>query len=270
MSSPPVTLCVPGVHTPLQLHVHGQADRFVSRRIREEGIWEPYETALVLAALQPGDVFVDVGANIGYFPVIAAGRVAPGGTVLAFEPDPDNYRLLQQNLALNDCRDVVTAFEAGLADTNAAGRLFLSDDNAGDHQIFATDGARRSLPVTLYNGSDFLRQRLSRLDLLKIDVQGAEYAVMAGLLPLLRALPRLPRIILELTPLSLRQAGSSGRALLELLATLDQPSWIIDHIEHRLVACSCDELARWCDDVDAVPGDAGFMNILLGPGVPGH
>ena len=93
---------------------------------------------------------------------------------------------------------------------------------------------------------------------------------MAGLLPLLRELPSLPRIILELTPLSLRQAGSSGRALLELLATLDQPSWIIDHIEHRLAPCSYAELARWCDDVDAVPGDAGFMNILLGPPVPAH
>ena len=99
MSSPPVSLRIPGVQTPLQLHVHGQADRFVSRRIREEGIWEPYETTLVLAALQPGDVFVDVGANIGYFPVIAAGRVGSSGAVLAFEPDPDNYRLLQQHLA---------------------------------------------------------------------------------------------------------------------------------------------------------------------------
>jgi FkbM family methyltransferase len=263
-------LRIPGLHLPLRLHVHGEADRFVSRRIREEGIWEPYETSLVLAALQPGDVFVDVGANIGYFPVIAADRVGPRGRVLAFEPDPENYRLLNENLELNDCRKVVTAFEAGLADRNAAGQLFLSEDNAGDHRIFAAGGARRKLPVKLYNGSDFLRHRLQRLDLLKVDVQGAEYAVMAGLLPLLRELPRLPRIILELTPLSLHQAGSSGRALLELLATLGQPGWIIDHIEHRLVACSCGELARWCDDVDAVAGDAGFMNILLGPAVPGH
>lgn len=267
---PPVPLRIPGVNLPLRLHVHGEADRFVSRRIREEGIWEPYETSLVLAALQPGDVFLDVGANIGYFPVIAAGRVGRRGKVLAFEPDPDNYRLLSDNIELNGCGEVVTAFEAGLADENTVGQLFLSEDNAGDHQIFAVNGARRSLPVTLYNGSDFLRERIDRLDLLKVDVQGAEYAVMAGLLPLLRELPQLPRIILELTPLSLRQAGSSGRALIELLATLDQPSWIIDHIEHRLAACSYEDLARWCDDVDAVSGDAGFMNILLGATVPGH
>ncbi len=266
----PVELRIPGPGRPLRLHVHGGEDRYVSRRLREEGIWEPYETALVLAALQPGDVFVDVGANIGYYPVIAADSVGPDGAILAFEPDPDNFRLLEENLRLNGCDQVATAFRAGLADTTGPGHLYLSEDNAGDHQIFATGGDRRSLAVTLYNGADFLRNRLTRLDLLKIDVQGAEYAVMAGLLPLLVALPRVPRIIIELTPLSLRQAGSSGRALIELLATLGQPLWIIDHIEHRLAACSPTELARWCDDVDAVAGDMGFMNILVGPAVPGQ
>ena len=68
--------------------VHGERDRFVSRRIREEGVWEPYETSLVLAMLRPGDVFVDVGANIGYFTILAASAVGAQGMVFAFEPDP--------------------------------------------------------------------------------------------------------------------------------------------------------------------------------------
>lgn len=267
----PVPLCIPGLPDRLSLHVHGETDRHISRRLREEGIWEPYETTLVVAALQPGDIFVDVGANIGYYPVIAAGRVGHKGGVFAFEPDPDNFRLLLQNLQLNNCAQRVSAFEAGLSDETLPGQLFLSEDNAGDHQVFACGTDRRSLPVSLYNGSDFLRNRLSRIDLLKIDVQGAEYAVMSGLLPLIRELPAVPRIIIELTPLSLRQAGSSGRCLIELLATLAQPLWIIDHVGHRLVACSAPELAQWCDDVDAVAGDAGFMNILLGSALPpGH
>jgi len=266
----PVPLRIPGVPDRVSLHVHGETDRYISRRLREDGIWEPYETTLVLAALQPGDVFVDVGANIGYYPVIAAGRVGRDGAVFAFEPDPDNFRLLRQNLQLNGCSDCVSAFEAGLSDQTLSGQLFLSEDNAGDHQVFACGTDRRSLSVSLHHGGDFLRDRLQRIDLLKIDVQGAEYAVMSGLLPLLRTLPEVPRIIIELTPLSLRQAGSSGRQLVELLATLGQPLWIIDHLEHRLAACGAPELAQWCDDVDAVTGDAGFMNILLGPAPPGH
>lgn len=266
----PVALRIPGLPEGLRLRLHGAQDRYVSRRIREEGIWEPYETALVLASLQPGDVFLDVGANIGYYPVIAAGRVGPGGAVLAFEPDPRNFRLLEENLRLNGCGATVTAFEVGLADDTRAGRLFLSADNAGDHQIFAAGEGRPSVAIRLCHGAEFLRQRITRLDLLKVDVQGAEYAVMTGLLPLLRELPRVPRIIIELTPLSLRQAGSSGRELIELLATLGQPLWIIDHIEHRLAPCGAPELARWCDDVDTVAGDMGFMNILVGAALPGQ
>ncbi len=252
------------------MHVHDQGDRHVSRRIRAEGIWEPYETALVLASLQPGDVFVDVGANIGYYPVIAAHVVGDEGAIFAFEPDAANFKLLQENLQLNHCEHIVAAFEAGLAETDGAGQLYLSDDNAGDHQIFSAGSRRRSQSIQLLNGTECLRPRLQRLDLLKVDVQGAEFAVMNGLLPLLLKLPSKPRIIIELTPLSLRQAGSSGGQLIELLATLAQPLWIIDHIEHRLVACPPAELAQWCDDVEAVPGDAGFMNILVGPRVPGQ
>lgn len=267
----PVGLRVPGLDNSLRMRLHGEQDRHVSRRIREEGIWEPYETALLLASLSAGDVFLDVGANIGYYPVVAAQVVGAQGAVFAFEPDAANFKLLQENLQLNNCEHIVAAFEAGLAEAGGPAQLYLSEDNAGDHQVFCAAGSRRaSQPIQLFNGSEFLRGRLQRLDLLKVDVQGAEYAVMAGLLPLLRSLPCMPRMIIELTPLSLRQAGASGRQLIELLATLAQPLWIIDHVEHRLVACPAADLARWCDNVDAVAGDAGFMNILVGPKVPGQ
>jgi FkbM family methyltransferase len=262
--APPIPLQIPDLPVPLQLYVHGERDKYVSRRIREEGVWEPYETSLLLSLLQPGDVFVDVGANIGYFTVLAASVVGQGGAVFAFEPDPDNFSLLQASAELNGLHHRVTAVEAGLAADAGDGRLYLSEDNLGDHQIYATDDGRGSRAINLYNGSQYLAGKLQRLDLLKVDTQGSEYQVMAGLLPLLQRLPYAPRIIIELTPLSLRQAGASGRALIELLATLGQPLWIIDHIEHRLAASNAQELSQWCDDVDAVAGDSGFMNILVG------
>jgi len=262
----PVPLSIPGLPLPVTLHVHGEQDLYISRRIREEGIWEPYETSLLLSLLQPGDVFVDVGANLGYFSILAATAVGQGGAVFAFEPDPANFQLLRANAALNGLQDRICAVQAGLAAAAGSGELFLSPDNLGDHQTYSAADTRRSLPVALLNGSDYLGSRLQRLDLLKVDTQGFEYQVMQGLMPLLRKLPRVPRIIIELTPGSLCQAGASGRALIELLAGLGQPLWIIDHIEHRLAASSAAELARWCDDVEDVAGDMGFMNILVGPG----
>ncbi len=269
MLSPPVDLHIPEFATPLQLHVHGERDRHVSRRLREQGIWEPYETALLLQILEPGSVFVDVGANIGYFSLLAAALLQRPGAVFAFEPDAENFRLLQASARHNHLDHYICAERVALADSDGEAQLYLSQDNLGDHQMHSAGNGRRSTPISVRNGSDYLRDRLQRLDFLKVDTQGAEYAVMQGLMPLLRELPALPRTLIELTPLSLRQAGASGRALIELLAELSQPMWIVDHVEHRLVASNADELARWCDDVDAVAGDEGFMNILLGPAPKG-
>ena len=240
--SAPVPLRIPGLDCRLKLRLHDERDRFVSRRIREVGIWEPFETSLVLASLSPGAVFVDVGANIGYFTVLAADQVGD----------------------MNGVQRQVEAVRAALSDEVGEGCLYLSEDNLGDHQIYAAGEIRERIPVPLVKGGEYLQNRIARLDLLKVDTQGSEFRVMSGLMPLLRQLPSPLRILIELTPLSLRDAGSSGRALIDLLATLSQPFWIVEHIEHRLVASSAEELARWCDDVDAVKGDSGFMNILVG------
>ena len=145
--------------------------------------------------------------------------------------------------------------------------LFLSDNNLGDHQVFDATGTRRSPPITMLNGSEFLGSRVTSVDLLKIDTQGSEHTVITGLLPYLKQLDQPPQIIVELTPLSLRQAGTSGRTLIESLTTLGQPFWIIDHIEHALAASDAEALAIWCDNVDGCAGDEGFMNILVGQGI---
>jgi FkbM family methyltransferase len=264
-SAVPVPLQVPGLTTDIALYIHGQQDQFVSRKIGAEGIWEPFETSLVQHYLGPGAVFVDVGANIGYFSILAATIVGDEGAVCAFEPDPDNMRLLRASAEYNGLSGRISAIEAGLSDAGGDGSLYLSEDNLGDHQIYPDRPDRDALPITLYHGSEFLAHRLTKMDLLKVDTQGSEYRVMAGLLPLLQGFASCPRIIIELTPYSLNRAGASGRALIELLAELRQPFWIVDHVEHRLVASNAAELGDWCDNVDAVPGDRGFMNIMLGP-----
>ncbi len=254
--------------TPLSLCVHDERDRYVSQRLREEGVWEPYETELVLAALAPGDVFVDAGANIGYFSILAAARVGPAGAVYAFEPDPGNAALLRASATLNGLADTVTVVEAALAREAGSAELFLSADNLGDHQLFSGDEARDSVAVAKLNGAAYLAPRVNRIAMVKVDTQGFEYEVLAGLMPLLQQLPAAPRLLVELTPYSLAQAGASGRALVEMLAELEAPMWIIDHIEHRLVASDAEALATWCDNVAATPGDRGFMNILVGAGLP--
>jgi len=190
--------------------------------------------------------------------------VGAQGAVFAFEPEPENYRLLVANAKLNHLEHCITPVQAALSDADGEGRLYLSADNLGDHQVYAGDESRDNVPITQLNGSRYLAARLARIDLLKVDTQGSEFQVIAGLMPLLQQLPVPPRILVELTPHALRQAGASGRALMELLATLGQPVWIIDHLEGRLAASSAQDLAQWCDNWDAVADARGFMNILVG------
>lgn len=267
-NSDPVALSIEGLQTALHMYVHGAQDKHVSRKIREHRIWEPFETSLIMSRLKTGGIFVDVGANIGYFTIIAASLVGKQGHVYAFEPDPENYRLLQKNCAYNFLQSNVHAVRGGLCNRDCAGHLYLSEDNLGDHQIYASAGVREQVDIALYQGADYLRRQLEHdqfetIDLIKVDTQGSEFEVMLGLMPLLQELPVKPAILIELTPFSLRQAGSSGRALIELLTALNQHFWIVDHIEHQLVPSSAEALAQWCDNVDAVDGDEGFMNILV-------
>ena len=259
-----VVINLPALNTGLTLYVHGEEDEFVSRALRDHGVWEPFETQLTLACLAPGDTFIDVGANIGYFTILAAHRVGPAGQVLAFEPDPRNCQLLRCSVEANQQQACVELVEAALSTTSGEGSLFLSENNLGDHQIFRAEGSRASCRIRLVEGAPFLESRVQRIDLVKIDTQGSEFDVVSGMMPLLQALPHKPRMLVELTPFSLRAAGASGSALVALLGTLGQPFWIVDHIEHELVATTEAELRRWCDNVDSVPGDEGFMNIFLG------
>ncbi len=267
MPESPVPLAIEGLDVPLRMHLHGSEDRHISASLRARGQWEPFETQLFLSALGSGDRVLDAGANLGYFSLVAAARVGASGRVYAFEPEPRNYRLLQANVLLNGFEQRVTCCEAGLSDRPGQALLYLSDDNLGDHQLQPDEPGRDAVSVALEQGSAWFAGREERLDFVKVDVQGAEHAVINGLLPLLEASGEQLRILLELTPLSLRNAGTSGAALIDTLASLDLPFHIVDHIEHRLVATDAAALSTWCNNVDSVPVDAGFMNILLGPAV---
>ena len=261
----PVTLQVPDLPRPLTVQVHGPDDQHVSRQLREQGIWEPFETQLLMQHVQPGAMFLDVGANIGYFSVIVAACLGDDGQVFAVEPEPANAALLRENVLRNGLHERITVAELALSDVEQPAQLHISENNFGDHQLFAQEAGRTAISVSCVRGADWLRGQTERLDLVKIDVQGAECAVVAGLMPLLQAsLPEL-RMLVELSPRSLRLSGHSGRELIVLLASLGLQFFIVDHLQEQLVNTDAEALAVWCDNIDTVPNDAGFMNIYLSP-----
>lgn len=260
----PIMLKLPSINPPLKLMLHDDSDQIISARLREQGVWEEYETELSLKLLKPGDCYVDVGANIGYYSLIASRCVGAKGQVISFEPDAKNFALLEQNIALN-AGDNIQAFNAALSDANREGRLYLSSDNFGDHRIYPSPGQRPQQTIQLVHGGQHLAKLCQRVDFIKIDTQGAEFFVLNGLMDVILQNNAHLQMIVELCPYGIRQSGSHGLELLGLLDNTGMQYHIIDHIGHALIPAQSDDLASWIKSLDDAPENEGFINLLVSP-----
>lgn len=156
----------------------------IGRGIVASGFYEPETVEVFLAHLQPGMVFVDVGAHVGQYSILGSSRVGPNGEVHAFEPDPDTFRRLTRNILLNRSTNVRTN-QLALADTEGDGLLYLSSvANVGGNSLQPFEGksgAAGSTSVSITTLDRYVdAQRLSRIDLLKLDVEGAELLALRG------------------------------------------------------------------------------------------
>ncbi|MDY6905617.1 MAG: FkbM family methyltransferase [Thermodesulfobacteriota bacterium] len=257
-------LNIPGVTTTLAMYLHPENDKCVSKQIREQGIWEPYETSLIVDYLGNGGVFLDIGANIGYYTVLAASIVGREGLVVAFEPDNDNFALLEQNLALNHMTNV-RPICAAVSGHRGRGFLYRSTDNSGDHQLYDNGEGRSRMAADVVHGGDYVRSITRRVDFIKIDTQGSETGIVNGLSRIILSNREHLTMIVELWPYGLRKAGSSGHALLDMLADFDMPLYLIDHIGHRIYKVDRSCLDAWVAEVDADPANRGFVNLLILP-----
>jgi FkbM family methyltransferase len=160
----------------------------------------------------PADVVIDVGANIGTVAVSAA-RAARDGWVYAFEPEPDNFALLQRNLARNRCRNV-TAVRAAVLDAPGRVTLRTNPHNSGGHSVrWQCDGPAVTVTAVALR-QVFDDHRIERCDYLKLDCEGAEYDILRGLPPAYFA--RVRRLVMEYhaEPDEKRERGDELVALL--------------------------------------------------------
>lgn len=184
----------------------------------ERGGYEPLTVDLFAAVLRPGATFVDVGANHGYFTVLAAKLVGSAGRVEAFEPNPTVADALARVLALNDLSGQVAVHRVALSDREGHADFYpsVSPVNDGLSSLLVSDAAlehgvlRRDRTVRVPTETfDAFAERvgLGRVDLLKIDVEGAEALVLGGMARTLAERPP-RRIVCELVP------GSEAERLL--------------------------------------------------------
>jgi FkbM family methyltransferase len=192
--------------------------------------YEPQETALLRHLLRPGMSFVDVGANWGYFTLLAAGMVGPAGRVVSLEPDPRLFALLRANLARNELTHVV-ARQVAAADRSAALALAGFDEKDGNWGLsrLVPVADRRTMSVPALPLDDLLDDlRVDAADLLKMDIEGAEDLALQGMTAGLNR-QRYRRIVLELHPTLLAERGRTTADVLRLLSAAGYRLWKIDH-----------------------------------------
>ena len=196
------------------------------------GCWdETLQTVVDL--LNPGDTFVDCGANQGLFSMIAAATVGPSGRVIAFEPVAKSVAALGKNISLNGFANVLV-LPVALADTVGQRSFFVTEGGGGTSSFVLDEGDEVMVPVTTLDSS--LDDEKVRV--VKVDVEGAEVALLKGANKLLEGDSAW---IIEIEAKHLVRNGTSVEELVQLLSStgrvgrpLSPPNWLFAFERDRI------------------------------------
>ena len=196
------------------------ADMGITPALVSSGIYHKQMTKLIKSLITKGMVCLDIGANIGYFTLTMARLVGEEGGIFAFEPEPHNFDLLVKNIAINGY-DNVTAVPKAISNKNGDAKLFLDRISLAGHSLASRrQGERRfgrdAIEVEEQTLDTFFRDYNGKIDFVKIDVEGAELAVVEGMENIVNKNKDLI-IITEFFPDALRSFGSTPKEFLNRL-----------------------------------------------------
>ncbi len=211
---------------------------WLGRHLYVTGEYEPATTRLVKRILQPGDVFVDVGGNVGYFSLLAARCIGNTGAIITFEPIPALASSVRANARLNGFANV-TVHELALSDNTGRASFWVGpSDHMGISSLRSLPSASMEISVPVEPFDSVYRDD-KPVRLVKIDTEGAEYKVLRGMTHTLKE--DRPDIILEVSPQYLKEMDSSVRHLDSILGSLDYRTYAIEHDKLRPI----DSLAKY-------------------------
>ncbi len=193
-----------------------RSEDMIQRHIMFFGMWEPNVGHFIRARLKPGDLFVDVGANIGYFSLLASRCVGSDGAVVSIEASPSIFHILQTNISRNNC-DNIDALN--IAATGSSGTI----------QLYAAPGSNLGMTSTLQSRDyppeaiipcnrifDILGPgRCAKVRLIKIDIEGAEWPVLKSILEDISRFSDTLEIIVEISPLEVLEFGTTAASIIE-------------------------------------------------------
>jgi FkbM family methyltransferase len=193
---------------------------YIGRAIYQHGYYEPELVALLGRLLKPGMVFLDVGAHVGQYTLAASPLVGKSGGVHCFEPDPETYRWLCLNIQANHLANVVPN-QMAVADQSGKKQFFFAtSQDIGSNSLSrpsALHDSGRSTEVRCTTVDQYLLQRnIPHVDVMKIDIEGAELPMLAGATKLLHR-EDAPVILVEFEAERQKAFGNSCAALADAL-----------------------------------------------------
>jgi len=183
-------------------------------------VYEKSETDFVLSHLNKGDIFLDIGANVGFYTAIASNIVGKNGVVVACEPDPNSLHYLYKTSSLNSQHNNITIVDKAITDKTGINTLFVSGSNRGDNRLHKFDESSDKFNVNTTTVDElFFELKLNKNTnplFIKIDVQGSEGLVLSGMKNTIRTFANVT-LIMEFWPKALSNMKTSPVALLTSL-----------------------------------------------------
>lgn len=192
-------------------------DQGISTELLVRRIHEPAATKILKEELSEGMHVVDIGANIGYYALIEAQIVSNIGKVYAIEPELSNFELLKKNVQVNCFDNIVETFQLAIADKDGPSKLYISDAS-NLHSLFNLENTSEDRYIIIKTSTldNFLRDK-TRIDLIRMDIEGFEYKVIDGMIETLEKEKSL-KLFIEFHPHLLKAQGWSVKPLLRKLA----------------------------------------------------
>ena len=226
-----------------------------------DGFWESWLTVFMARRLKPGMAAIDVGANHGYYTLLFADLVGAEGRVAAVEPNPEICRLLRRSVSVNGFSGRTRIIEqAAGGEDGARARLLLPANEPKNARVVdwssPDEGATEDTVVVGAGRLASLLEDWPRVDFIKVDVEGAEEAVVNGLMPILQR--DRPQMVLEFHPA--RCADPAG--LMAALTEIYGPPRMIDfdseaHLVDPAALMDTSRADDWLLYFDAPRGKAG-------------
>ena len=201
-----------------------------SEHIQQQLFWYGYYEKelgdLIKKILKPGDVFLDIGANIGYFSLLAA-KHEPTAKIISFEPVSSVFKILEENISRNAAKNV-KAVNAAASDKNGRREIYLSvEDNIGMSSFQKPENySGKTEDVKVITIDEWFRSSgLAKVDKIKLDVEGSELAAVKGMQEILQNFK--PSVIVEINPETLLPFGLKPADIFSYFSQLNFSAFLI-------------------------------------------